>query len=670
MSSPARSSRLKFEQYRRDFKAHKTEGTSRTAAGHARRRKSQRTFFQLLGAFFGLLGQHRKIVIVAMGFATIATLLGLIPPYGTKLVVDNVLGGIPLPSILADGIGLPQDRGQLLTTVAVGIISFSLLAMILGITGRWLSTRTTKRLQADVRRKVFEHAVRLPLDRIQKLKSGGVASILREDAGGVAELIFGMLYNPWRAIIQLTGSLIILALVDWRLLIGSLVLIPSVYITHRAWISRIRPLFRDIRATRQSTDSHATEAFGGMRVVRAFGRQRSETTRFTRNNHLLARKELLAWWWSRSVDIAWGVLIPATSAALLWYGGAQILADSRAIAAGTLDPALALTTGDLVMFLAYLAWLLGPLATLAGSATQFQNSLAGLDRILDLLDEPTELSESSTGSHILNPRKVAGRISIENVSFSYPGHDQLVLKHIDLEVEAGMMVALVGPSGAGKTTLSNLVARFYDPGEGTIKLDGVDLRGIDVESYRRLLGVVEQDIFLFDGSVTENIGYGKRGSSLEDIIRVAKLAHAHEFIEDFEDGYDTLIGERGVRLSGGQRQRIAIARAMLADPRILILDEATSNLDTESERLIQVSLQTLMTGCTSFVIAHRLSTITHADLIVVIDHGGIIEKGTHEDLMSRSGRYERMVQLQISGYDGHIDEDSEQKATPVFSHPH
>jgi len=413
----------------------------------------------------------------------------------------------------------------------------------------------------------------------------------------------------------------------------------------KAWVSRIRPMFREIRNTRSVIDGHAAETFGGIRVVRGFARQRSEAQRFVRGNHFMARQELYVWWWNRAVDIAFSIVIPVASAALLVYGGWQIIADAEQVAAGALAPGRAFTTGDLVMFLAYLGWLLGPLATLAESATSFQNGLAGLDRVLDMMKEPREFAGIEGKNRVL-PAEVQGAITMRDVDFKYPGSDALVLSGITLDIAPGQMVALIGPSGAGKTTLSNLIARFYDPVSGTIALDGADVKTIELDSYRGLLGIVEQDIFLFDGSIGQNIGYARRDATTQQIVDAAKQANAHDFISEFAKGYDTLIGERGVKLSGGQRQRIAIARALLADPRILILDEATSNLDTESERLIQHSLHYLMQGRTSFVIAHRLSTIAHADLIVVIDHGRVIEQGRHDELMSRSGRYQEMVQMQ------------------------
>jgi len=587
--------------------------------------------WQLVKHFLSLLRGHRLALGVALTTLTVSTVLKLVPPAATKLVVDYVLPGKPLPGV--EQWNLPTTGMPVLALLAVGVFAVSLVSLIVNTWGRWLATVTTKRLQIELRKRAFEHAVRLPLHRVYALKSGGVASLLREDAGGVGELIFSMLYNPWRALIQLLTSLAVLAWVDWRLLLGALLVIPMVFLTHRTWIGRIRPQYREIRRQRQDIDSHATEAFGGMRVVRAFGRGRSEATRFTRGGNLMARHELFAWWWARGVEMVWAVLIPGASAALLIYGGSQVLAGQ-------------LSVGDLMMFLVYLVMLLEPLAVLAESATTFQNNLAGLDRVFDLLEEPREMPSPPHAVRV-RPTQVAGRMTFTQVGFHYPGNEQQVLCDVSLDVQPGQMVALVGPSGAGKTTLCNLVARFYDPTSGSIQLDGVDLREIDVESYRRLLGIVEQDIFLFDGTIAENIGYAVRHATREQIATAARAANAHEFIEALPDGYETLIGERGVRLSGGQRQRLAIARAVLANPRIFILDEATSNLDTESERLIQQSLTKLLVGRTSFVIAHRLSTIMHADLILVIVNGQIVERGTHDELMATSGRYRGMVEMQM-----------------------
>jgi ATP-binding cassette, subfamily B, bacterial len=635
--------------------------------GDTQSSKRRRGFWQLFRSYLKQTATHHRMLIAALISSTIATLLGLIPLYGTKLIFDNVLGDKPLPRNWPQWISLPTEKGALLWVVCGTMTGFALVSLLLHMWSRWHATRISKRVQMDVRRRLFLHAIRLPLHRVYEIKSGGVSSTLREDGGAVGDLVFAMLYNPWRAIIQLGGSLVILALTDWRLLLGSIILLPIVYISVRLWVRRIRPMFRDIRATRAHIDSHATEAFGGIRVVRGFGRQRTETQRFVGNNHYMARQELHVWWWNRAIDIAFSIVIPTASAALLLYGGLQIMADNQAVKQGTLAPVDAFSTGDLVMFLAYLGWLLNPLALLASSATGFQNGLAGLDRVLDLLDEPAELTQRKDAAR-LEPSQVKGHITLKDVSFAYPRTDKKVLAGINLDIAPGEMIAFVGPSGAGKTTLSNLIARFYEPTEGAVLLDGVDLRDTQVESYRNLLGIVEQDIFLFDGTVAQNIAYGDRNASPDEIINAAKLANAHTFISDFEDGYATLIGERGVKLSGGQRQRIAIARAILANPRILILDEATSNLDTESEQLIQNSMMHLMKDRTSFVIAHRLSTISHADRIVVIDHGRIVEQGKHEELLTRLGPYREMVDLQTRRIDN--EEDKEKPAKPKPPHHH
>ncbi|HEV3344977.1 MAG TPA: ABC transporter ATP-binding protein [Pirellulales bacterium] len=639
MPSPFKTSRRRFGEYLRELVRRREAGELDTApAPHGPARPTgprNRSFWTLLVEFLGLLKGQRLQLAFALATLGVSTLLKLVPPAATKIVIDNVLGDEPITASWLQWLGAEEGRRHLLVMLAAGMVAVSLLQSLVRLWGRWHATRTTKRVQAIVRKRAFEQAARLPLHRVYQLKSGGVASILREDAGGIGELVFSMIYNPWSAIVQLLGSMAVLAWVDWRLLAGSGLLLPAVYYSHRTWIGRIRPLHRDIRKQRQDVDSHATEAFGGMRVVRGFGRERSEASRFVRGGNLMARQEIHAWWWSRGVEIVWDVLIPFASAGLLLYGGWQVLTG-------------ALTLGELMMFLVYLTMLLEPLAVLAESATALQGGLAGLDRVLDLLAEPGEMP-ALPGAVTVDRRKVEGRIAFENVSFHYPGTTELVLKEVDLVAEPGQMIALVGPSGAGKTTLCNLVARFYDPTSGTVTLDGTDLRELEVESYRRLLGIVEQDIFLFDGTVAENIGYAGRHAPLDEIERAARIAHAHDFILGLPHGYDTVIGERGVRLSGGQRQRLAIARAVLADPRILILDEATSNLDTESERAIQQSLAKLLEGRTSFVIAHRLSTVAHADRIVVIEAGRIVESGSHEELMAASGRYRQMVRQQTNG---------------------
>lgn len=597
------------------------------------RKKLNRGFVELLKKFWDLIGSEKPAVIFSLVTLTVSTLLKLVPPAVTKLVIDNALGSSTATAPRWLGISLPSDKWQMILVLSLIVVGVSVVETVINIWGRWHATRATKRVQVAVRKQLFEHAVRFPLHRIYQLKSGGVASTLREDAGAIGELIFSVLYNPWRALIQFSGSLIILAVVDWRLLLGGMLLLPLVIVSHRAYISRLRPLYRDIRLQRDEIDGQAAEAFGGMRVVRAFGRQRSETGRFVRGNHLMARQELLTWWWSRGIELTWQIAIPFASAGLLMYGGWQVLG-------GTL------TLGELMMFLFYLAMLLEPLAVLANSATTFQNNLAALDRVLDMLEEPLEFPPAPNAVE-LPPGRVAGRITLEHVSFRYPGADHDALTNINLDVQPGEMIAFVGPSGAGKTTLCNLIARFYDPTEGTVKLDGIDLQIVSLDSYRNLLGIVEQEVFLFDGTIAENIGYGDKDATLDDIRAAAQIAHADEFIMEIEQQYDTRIGERGVRLSGGQRQRIAIARAVLANPRILILDEATSNLDTESEQYIQESLVEMMHGRTSFVIAHRLSTIRHADRIVVVDHGRIIEMGTHAELLKAGGRYRDMVRLQL-----------------------
>lgn len=661
MSPTSRSRYLKYLEKRKAAK--KPEMAVLDETDSKKGAKRARTFFQLLKLFLNEMRGSRTMFIFALLTVAISSIGILSIPASTKLIIDFVLAKPKLPELVFDVSGshlfnTPLSLNSLLTLLVLGLgphvmlwavsitnLFVAAISLGVGISGRFQTTLLTKRVSAQLRRRSFDHAVNLPLHRIQFHKSGGLSSILREDAGQAGELVFSMIYNPFKAIIQLVGTLAVLAWTDWRMLVGGLLVIPVVWFTNRAWITRIRPVFKDIRTTRSAIDAHTTEVFGGVRVVRSFDRGRSESTRFTTGQHYMIRKEFLVWWWSRILEVAWGVLIPLASGAVTVYAGYAILE-------GTL------TLGDLFMFTTYLVMLLGPLELLTSTATNIQTNLAAYDRVLDLLEEPREFSGTDP-THIVDRSTARGEIQIQNVSFSYPKSGKadpkapeptLVLHDINLKIAPGENIALVGASGAGKTTLCNLVARFYDPTVGNIFFDGVNLKDIEPGSYRRLLGIVEQDVFLFDGTIAQNIAYGRRDATRQQIEAAASAAFAHEFITGLEKQYDTFIGERGVRLSGGQKQRIAISRAILADPAILILDEATSNLDAESEAFIQISLSKLMRGRTCFVIAHRLSTIRNADRIIVLEKGRVLEIGKHDELLSRGGRYSELLKTQLQAH--------------------
>jgi len=665
------SSRSRFGGYFRErTKSREQEVVAdRThARDEALKKRRKRPLSRLISAFWGMLRGRRALVGACLGTLTVATLIALSGPYSIKLVIDHVLSDEPGPGALPGWVPFAHGAGDsgasrmgLLAAIVGAVLVLNVFAAGLSLWGRYQCTRLMKRLQMTMRRRAFGHAIRLPLTRVSDLKSGGVASVLREDAGNAGELLFSLVYNPWRAIVQFLGTLVVVSLIEWRLVIGALLIVPIVWVSHRTWIARIRPVYRDIRRTRQTIDARATESFGGIRVVRAFHRGNAEGGRFTRDGHFMIRQEMLAWWWSRLLEIAWQVAIPLASAGVLLFGGWQVLEGE-------------LTVGELMAFSAYVLSLLGPLESLVSTAAQVQSGLAGFDRTLDLLEEPRELSDAERGTRPVRREAIRGSIELRDVWFRYPRPKPVrsdaadaeddddaevvdggapvempwVLRGVSLSIEPGSTVAFVGASGSGKTTLSNLIARFHDPSRGSVRLDGVDLREWDLDGFRRLLGVVEQDVFLFDGTIAENIAYARREATPAQVRAAAEAANAAGFVGKLEHGYETLIGERGVLLSGGQKQRLAIARAVLADPRILILDEATSNLDTESERLIQQSLETLMAGRTSVVIAHRLSTIRNADLIVVLEDGVVIETGDHDSLVERSGRYATLVGMQTA----------------------
>jgi ATP-binding cassette subfamily B protein/subfamily B ATP-binding cassette protein MsbA len=634
---------VRYREYRRALSAGATEGAQPSSSRRSQPR--HRSVRELMRIFWTLLGGVRGTITVALTAITISAALRLIPPAATGFALDHVLGHRRMPDLLGR-LGLPTAPGALLLAIAALLVLVAVVSAAIGTWGRYLTALTTRRLQSLLRRQVFARAIRLPLHRLRAYQSGGLASLLREDVGGAAGLLGVMVFQPWRALIQLLGTVVALGFIEWRAVVGAALLLPLVYLPHRLWIRQMRPIWRDIRMLRRRIDAHVTEVFAGIRVIRGFGRQRTEALRDARDRHVNLRQEMLAWWMGTAVEVGWSLLLPLVVAGLVWYGGGRILEDAALVASGALDPARAFTTGNLVSFLFYLAMLLEPLAVLANAASNAQSGLAALDRVLDVLDERPEL-EGAAGTLALRPEDVAGRFTLRQVSFQYPGRRAPALRDVTLEIPAGHAVALVGPSGAGKSTLCDVIARFHDPTEGVVELDGIDIRKIELQSYRRLIAVVEQDVFLFEGTIRENLAYGARDASPAAIARAAEAALAAPFIEEMDEGYDTLVGERGVRLSGGQRKRLAIARALLTDPRILILDEATSELDAASERLVHRSLATLMRGRTVFIIAHRLSTVAHADLIVLLDRGRVVDRGRHAELLARSAAYRELVEAQL-----------------------
>lgn len=637
-----RGSRAQYEEWKLERKAEDAKKKKRGLSNAREKGLSTskkagkavaRPWKVLLRSFWSLIRSDRATLVASLVLLTVSTGIALITPASTKIVIDYVFTDKPGPTGLPAWLGLPTERVPLLWAIAGILLALTLLETAVRIWGRYLMTRIRRRMQVTLRRDTFRHAMRLPLGRVFELKSGGVASLLRTDAGGAADLLLNLIWSPWRAVIRLVGTLAVLALVDLSFLVGASVFLVVVFFSHRGFIGRIRSLWRDIRKTRSGIDGHATEAFGGMRVVRTFRRQRSEARRFVEGNALVARQEMRAWWLSRVIELVWSLLVPVSTTLVLLYGGLRVIE-------GTL------TIGDVMMFTTYLALLLAPVEQLVSNATSIQNNLAALDRVLDLLEEPLEFADQQERTR-LEADDVKGHYRLDNVWFQYGKDAKGVLSGVTLEIEAGQSVALVGPSGAGKTTMLQLLARFYDPDQGAVYFDGKDLKTVDVDTYRAQLAIVDQDLFLFDGPLRDNIAYARPEATDDEVIAAAKLAAAHTFIMEFPDGYDTAVGERGVKLSGGQRQRIAIARAALANPRVLLLDEATSHLDSQSEEQVQEGLRALSKGRTTFVIAHRLSTVRDADRILVLDEGKVVEDGTHDELVAKEGRYFELLQAQL-----------------------
>ncbi len=563
-----------------------------------------------------LMWQHRRALGVGFGLMLVSRVAGLVLPFSSKYLFDDVIA---------------KARHDLLWPIALAATGATVVQAITGFALSQVISVAAQRAISDMRRRVLNRVTRLPVRYFDEHQTGVLISRVMNDAEGIRNLV-------GTGIVQLVGgvftAVLALGVLIWLNWVMTAVIV--VMLALFGWgmataFNRLRPIFRERGKIQAEVTGRLNETLGGIRVVKAYGTERREQVTFAKGVHRLFRNIASSITGVSATTSASTVVVGLVGLLILAVGGPAVI-EGR------------MTVGDLITFVFFVGLLSAPVVNIASIGTQISEAIAGLDRIREVMQMSTEVDEDARREPL---GALRGDVTFEDVWFEYR-EGLPVLKGIAFEAPAGSTTALVGSSGSGKSTLVSLVMAFNRPTRGRVLVDGRDLDTVRLTDYRARLGVVLQDNFLFDGTVADNIAFSRPSATREEVEAVARLANCDEFVRGFPQGYDTVVGERGVKLSGGQRQRIAIARALLADPSILILDEATSSLDSESEALIQEALSRLRGGRTTFVIAHRLSTIRSADAILVLENGEIVERGTHAELMALGGRYRALHDRQYA----------------------
>ncbi|MFN0072838.1 MAG: ABC transporter ATP-binding protein, partial [Chloroflexota bacterium] len=560
--------------------------------------------------------------LLVIGCLVLTSLAGILPPLLVRHIVDE---------------SIPNGNRLELSLLALGTVLVPLVAGLIGVGQNYLNTQISQRVMFDLRNALYRHIQRQGLRFFTDARTGEVMSRLNNDVNGVQEIIRDTLAGVLMNVFIVVSTTAVILAIDWRLALVALAIIPLFIIPTRR-VGRARHQISREAAEQQSVlSSHMQEtlSISGAVLVKSFAAEAAEAERFRHNSETLMRTQIRRALVGRWFFMFLGLFAAIGPALIYWYGGWLVIDG-------------ALTIGTIIAFVAYLQRLYGPASQLANVHVDMMGAMALFERIFQYLDIAPDVAESP---HARRIETAHGELRFERVSFEYvPG--RAALTEVSFEALPGEMIALVGPSGAGKTTVTYLVPRFYDPTDGGITLDGVDIRDLTLESLRRQIGVVSQEPFLFHSSIRDNLLYGRPHATETELSAACQGANIAELIQGLPEGYDTIVGERGYRLSGGEKQRLAIARVLLKDPRILILDEATAHLDSTSEALVQQALARAMRGRTSLVIAHRLSTILAADRILVMDHGRLVEQGTHAELVARGGLYAQLYETQFRDGEG------------------